>query len=164
MVYNYVTDSFKAYDISIKLDFINLKLVFCTHGSMYREDETNVIIIFVLFDHFNYIILIIFIFVETQHILFIWKLDFVHFCVLWIFLGKKWWAWQQGHIDCYRACGSYQDFLLKGLLLTMTLLNQGSLLVKLKSWLQTFYCFHHDLVNSYGIYLSQMTTGVFHWS
>ena len=68
MVNNYVTDSFKAYDISFKLDFINLKLVFCTHGSMYREEEKNVIIIFVLFDHFNYIILINFIFVETQHI------------------------------------------------------------------------------------------------
>jgi len=32
-----------------------------------------------------------------------------------------------------RACGSYQDFLDRGLLLTKKLLNQGFLLVKLKS-------------------------------
>ena len=32
-----------------------------------------------------------------------------------------------------RACGSYQDFLDRGLLLTRKLLNQGFLLVKLKS-------------------------------
>jgi hypothetical protein len=32
-----------------------------------------------------------------------------------------------------RACGFYQDFLDKGLLLTRKLLNQGFLLVKLKS-------------------------------
>ena len=32
-----------------------------------------------------------------------------------------------------RACGSYHDFLDRGLLLTRTLLNQGFLLVKLKS-------------------------------
>ena len=34
-----------------------------------------------------------------------------------------------------RTCGSYQDFLDRGLLLTRKLLNQGFLLVKLKSWL-----------------------------
>jgi hypothetical protein len=38
-----------------------------------------------------------------------------------------------------RACGSYQDFLDWGLLLTRKLLNQGLLLVKLKSSLQKFY-------------------------
>jgi hypothetical protein len=36
-----------------------------------------------------------------------------------------------------RACGSYQDFLDRGLLLTRKLLNQGFLLVKLKSSLIT---------------------------
>jgi hypothetical protein len=37
------------------------------------------------------------------------------------------------------------------------LLNQGFLLVKLKSSL--FYGRHHDLVDRYGISVSQMTTG-----
>ena len=37
-----------------------------------------------------------------------------------------------------RACGSYQDFLDRGLLLTRKLLNQGFLLVKLKSSLRNF--------------------------
>ena len=50
-----------------------------------------------------------------------------------------------------RACGSYQDFLDRGLLLTWKLLNQGFLLVKLKSSLRKFYGRHHDLVDRYGI-------------
>ena len=50
-----------------------------------------------------------------------------------------------------RACGSYQDFLDRGLLLTMKLRNQGFLLVKLKSSLRMFCCRHHDLVDRYGI-------------
>ena len=54
--------------------------------------------------------------------------------------------------------GSYQDFLDGGLLLTRKLLNQGFLLVKLKSSLRTFYGCHHDLVHRYGISVSQMTT------
>jgi len=45
-----------------------------------------------------------------------------------------------------RACGSYQDFLDRGLLLTRNLLNQGFLLVKLKSSLRKCYGRHHDLV------------------
>jgi hypothetical protein len=61
-----------------------------------------------------------------------------------------------------RACGSYQDFLDRGLLLTMELLNY--LLVKLKSSLRKFYGRHHDLVDHYGIFVSQMTTDVFHLS
>jgi hypothetical protein len=44
-----------------------------------------------------------------------------------------------------RTCGSHQDFLDRGLLLTRKLLNQGFLLVKLKSSLRTFYGRHHDL-------------------
>ena len=51
-----------------------------------------------------------------------------------------------------RACGSYQDFLDRELLLTRKLMNQGFLLVKLKSSLRKFYGRHHDLVNRYGIY------------
>jgi hypothetical protein len=50
-----------------------------------------------------------------------------------------------------RACGSYQNFLDRGLLLTRKLLNQGFLLVKLKSSLRKFYDRHHDLFNRYVI-------------
>ena len=46
-----------------------------------------------------------------------------------------------------RACGSYQDFLDRGLMLTRMLLNQGFL-----------------LVDSYGISVSQMTTDMFYLS
>ena len=52
-----------------------------------------------------------------------------------------------------RACGSY-----RWLLLTRKLLNQGFLLVKLKSSLRKFYIHHHDQVNRYGTSVSQMTT------
>jgi hypothetical protein len=50
-----------------------------------------------------------------------------------------------------RACGSYQDFLDRGLLLTRKLLNQGFLMVKLKSPFPKFYGRQHDLVDRYGI-------------
>ena len=63
-----------------------------------------------------------------------------------------------------RACGSYQDFLDRGLLLTRKLLNQGFLLVKLKSSLRKFHGHHHFLVDRYGISMSQMTTDMFHLS
>jgi hypothetical protein len=63
-----------------------------------------------------------------------------------------------------RDCGSYQDFLDRGLLLTRKLLNQEFLLVKLKSSLRTFYGRHRDLVDRYGISVSQMTTDMFHLS
>ena len=43
-----------------------------------------------------------------------------------------------------RAYGSYQDFLDRGLLLTRKLLDQGFLLVKLKSSLRKCYGRHHD--------------------
>ena len=51
----------------------------------------------------------------------------------------------------------YQDFLDRGLLLTRKLLNHRFLLVK-------FYGRHHDLVDRYGISVSQMTTDMFHLS
>jgi hypothetical protein len=54
------------------------------------------------------------------------------------------------------ACGSYQDFLDRGLLLARNLLNQGFLLVKMKSSLRKFY--------GYGISVSQITTDMFHLS
>ena len=53
-----------------------------------------------------------------------------------------------------RACGSYQDFRDRGLLLTRKLLNQEFLLVKLRSSLPMFYGHHHDLVDRYGISVS----------
>jgi hypothetical protein len=44
----------------------------------------------------------------------------------------------------FRACGSNHDFLDRGLLLTRQLLNQGFLLVRLKSSFRTCYGRHHD--------------------
>jgi hypothetical protein len=63
-----------------------------------------------------------------------------------------------------RACGSYQDFLDWGLLLTRKLLNQEFLLVKLKSSLGKSYGRHHDLVDRYGIPVWQMNTDMFQLS
>ena len=63
-----------------------------------------------------------------------------------------------------RACGSYQDFLDRGLLLTRKLLNQGFHLVKVESSLRILYGRHHDLVDRYGISVSHMTTDMFHLS
>ena len=63
-----------------------------------------------------------------------------------------------------RTCGSYQDFLYKGLLLTRKLLNQGFLLGKWKSSLRKLYGRHHDLVDRYGISVSIMTTDMFYLS
>ena len=63
-----------------------------------------------------------------------------------------------------RACGCYQDFIDRGFILTRKLLSQGFLLVKLKSSLRKFYSRHHDLVDRYGISVSQMTTDIFHLS
>ena len=63
-----------------------------------------------------------------------------------------------------RACGSYQDFLDRGLLLTRKILTQGLLLVKLQSSLRKSCCRHHDLIDRYGISVSQMTTDMFYLS
>ena len=53
----------------------------------------------------------------------------------------------------FRVCGSYHDFLNKGLLLTRKLLNQGFLVNMLKLSLQNLYGHYHDLVNRYRIYM-----------
>ena len=45
-------------------------------------------------------------------------------------------------------------------LITRKLLNQGILVVKLKSSLRKFYGSHRDLVNRYGISVSQMATAM----
>jgi hypothetical protein len=63
-----------------------------------------------------------------------------------------------------RVCGSYKNSLDRGLLLTRKVLNQGFLLVKLKSSLWKRYGLHHDLVDRYGISVSQMTTDMFRLS
>ena len=63
-----------------------------------------------------------------------------------------------------RACGSYQNFPDRGLLLKRKLLKQWFLLAKLKSLLRKFYGRHHDLVDGYRISVSQMTTDMFHLS
>ena len=77
-------------------------------------------------------------------------------------------CWSSLYIICiayyFKRQPSYQDFLDRGLLLTRKLLNQMFLLVKLKSSLRKFYGPHHDLVNRYGISVSQMTTDMFHLS
>jgi hypothetical protein len=57
-----------------------------------------------------------------------------------------------------RACGSYQDFIDRGLLLTRKLLNQGFLLVKLKSWLRKLYGRHHDLRDNQNPYIEEEQT------
>ena len=54
-----------------------------------------------------------------------------------------------------RACGSYQDFLDRGVQLTRKLLKQGFLLLKLKSSLRKFYGRHRAMVDRYGISVSQ---------
>jgi hypothetical protein len=48
-------------------------------------------------------------------------------------------------------------------MLTRKLLNQGFLLVKLKQSLRKFYGRHNDLVDRYGISVSQMTTDMYDW-
>ena len=63
-----------------------------------------------------------------------------------------------------RACGTYQDFLDRGFVLTRKLLNQVFLLVQFKSSLRKFSGRHHDLVYCYGISVSQMKKGMFHLS
>jgi len=63
-----------------------------------------------------------------------------------------------------RACGSFQDFLGRWLLLKRRLLNQGFLLVKLKSSLRKFYGGHHDLVDRYRISVSQKNPSVLNTS
>jgi len=63
-----------------------------------------------------------------------------------------------------RDCGYYYDFLDRGLLLTGKLLNQGYLVVKLKSSLRKFYDHHHDFINCDGISVQQRTTDMFRLS
>jgi len=73
------------------------------------------------------------------------------------------------NIPASPAYGVYISQLIRysracGMLLTRKLLNQGFLLVKLKSSRRMFYGRHHDMVDRYGISVSQMTTDMFHLS
>ena len=56
------------------------------------------------------------------------------------------------------------DFLDRGLLLTRKPLNQGFLLVKLKSSLRKVYGRHQDMLDRYGTSVSQMNMDMFHLS
>jgi len=62
------------------------------------------------------------------------------------------------------AAPAYGIYISQLIWYTRKLLNQGFLLVKLKSSLRKFCGCHHDLVDHYGIYVSQMTTDMFHLS
>jgi hypothetical protein len=117
-------------------------------------------------------------FSETSHAHYIWYLSFYYYYYyLFNFLivnfpficsnipaAPAYRVYLSQMIRYSRACGSYQDFLVRGLLLTKKLLNQGFLVVNLKSSLRKFYGRHHDLVDRYGISVSQMTTDMFHLS
>ena len=59
-----------------------------------------------------------------------------------------------------RACISYHDFLDR-VLVKRKLLNQEFQSVKLKSSLRKFFGRHHELVDRYGITVSQMTSDMF---
>jgi hypothetical protein len=67
----------------------------------------------------------------------------------------------QQHLQMEYISLSWYDIpeLDRGLLLTRKLLNQGFLLVKLKSSLRKFYGRHHDLVDRCGKYVPQITPG-----
>ena len=60
-----------------------------------------------------------------------------------------------------RACITYSDFLERALLLTRKLLNQGFLMVKLKSSLRKFYGRHHELVDRYEVAVSKMASDLY---
>ena len=60
-----------------------------------------------------------------------------------------------------RACISYHDFLDRGFLLTRKLFNKEFQMMKLKLSLRKFYGRHHELVDRYGITVSQMISDMF---
>ena len=69
-------------------------------------------------------------------------------------------------LSLYYVTTSWNSLYLldRELLLTRKLLNQGFLLAKLNSSLRKIYGRHHDLVDRYGISVSQMTMDMFHLS
>ena len=61
-----------------------------------------------------------------------------------------------------RACSTYEQFIMRGKLLTNKLLKQEYQELRLKSSLRKFYGRYNDLISIYNISLSQMLTDVFH--
>ena len=55
----------------------------------------------------------------------------------------------------------HSDFLERAQLLSQKLLSQGYVKPKLESLLRKFYGRHHELVDHYGISVSQMTMDMF---
>ncbi len=55
-----------------------------------------------------------------------------------------------------RACRKYTDFIYRAKLLTDKLLKQGYVVIRLRSSLQKFYGRHHELVDKYGVTISDM--------
>jgi hypothetical protein len=76
--------------------------------------------------------------------------------------NMKWILTRWISINCKLMIFTTLDFLDRGLLFTRKLLNQGFLPAKWKSLLRKFYGRHCFLVNRYGIFVSQMTTDMFH--
>ena len=60
-----------------------------------------------------------------------------------------------------RACIFYHYVFDRGVLITRKLLNQKFQMVKLRSSLRKIYGRHHELVDSYGITVSQMISDMF---
>ena len=58
------------------------------------------------------------------------------------------------------ACGSYHNFLVRGLLLPRNILKQWLLVIIMKLPLEFYVC-HHDFTNRYGISASQLITDAF---
>ena len=60
-----------------------------------------------------------------------------------------------------RACSDYVDFKNRGILLTKKLLKQGYEEERLKSSLRKFYGRHHELIDRYDKWMSQLATDIF---
>ena len=60
-----------------------------------------------------------------------------------------------------RASSNYEDFIMRGVLLTQKLLTQGYEKEKLKSYIRKFYGRHHELINRYDVSVSRLTSDVF---
>ena len=63
---------------------------------------------------------------------------------------------------CYaRACSNYQDYMVRGKVLTTKLLSQGYQKTKLVATPKKFCGRHHDLVNPYNVAVSRIVSDVF---
>jgi hypothetical protein len=65
-------------------------------------------------------------------------------------------------IQYARACSTYNQFLIRGCLLTNELMSQGFLQSPTQTALRKFYGHYNDLVCPYNLPLSQMLSDVFH--